>query len=422
MNNIHSINDRKHISLIAFFFVTLHPILGYALFYIQRYIGEYIIKIMVMKMSYNLRSGLITAVVGIAALTSCGSKQQRQMPSAVYETMVVKPQNLTIDSKYTATIRGKQDIEIYPQVSGKLEKLCVTEGQTVRKGQTLFIIDQVPYKAALGTAEASLKAAEAQEATAQLNYDSRKRLFDEQVVSEFDLQTAYNSLLSAKAQVAQCKAQVVNARNNLSYTVVVSPSDGVVGTLPYRLGALVGPSMPQSLTTVSDNSQMYVYFSITESQLLEMTRKSGGVDSAIINMPPVRLELVDGSEYDLPGKVESMSGVVDRSTGSVQLRAVFDNPGKMLHSGSTGKVVIPITYENAIVIPSAATVQTQDKFKVYLVDKDGIAHTQLITINEREGGSDYVVTSGLNGGEEIVAKGAGMVRDGQDVKKQNTNK
>lgn len=373
---------------------------------------------MVKKMSYSLKGGLMTAVVGIAALTSCGGSQQREVPSAVYETMVVKPQTLTLDSKYTATIRGKQDIDVYPQVGGTLEKLCVTEGQAVRKGQTLFIIDQVPYQAALNTAEASLKAAEAQQATAQLTYDSRKKLFDEQVVSEYDLQTAANSLLTAKAQVAQCKAQVVNARNSLSYTVVKSPSDGVVGTLPYRQGALVGSSMPQPLTTVSDNSQMYVYFSITESQLLDMTRKSGSADSALVNMPPVRLQLVDGSEYDLPGKVESMSGVVDRSTGSVQLRAVFDNPGKMLHSGSTGKVIIPATYENAIVIPSAATVQTQDKFKVYTVDKDGIAHPQLITISEKEGGSDFIVTSGLTGGEEIVAKGAGMVREGQDVKKQ----
>lgn len=373
---------------------------------------------MVKKMSYNLKGGLMTAVVGVVALTSCGGSQQREVPSAVYETMTVKPQTLTLDSKYTATIRGKQDIDVYPQVGGTLEKLCVTEGQTVRKGQTLFIIDQVPYQAALNTAEASLKAAEAQQATAQLTYESRKKLYDEHVVSEYDLQTAANTLLTAKAQVAQCKAQVTNARNSLSYTVVKSPSDGVVGTLPYRQGALVGSSMPQPLTTVSDNSQMYVYFSITESQLLEMTRKSGSADSALINMPPVRLQLVDGSEYDLPGKVESMSGVVDRSTGSVQLRAVFDNPNKMLHSGSTGKVIIPATYENAIVIPSTATVQTQDKFKVYTVDKDGIAHPQLITISEKEGGSDFIVTSGLNGGEEIVAKGAGMVREGQDVKKQ----
>ncbi|MBR5480975.1 MAG: efflux RND transporter periplasmic adaptor subunit [Bacteroidaceae bacterium] len=372
-------------------------------------------------MSYNIKTGLLTAIVGLAVLTSCGKKQQQQMPSAVYKTVKVSTQTIQLDTEYSATIRGRQDIDVYPQVGGTLQKLCVTEGQTVKKGQTLFIIDQVPFQAALNTAEAALKAAEAQQATAELNYNSRKQLFDERVVSEFDMQTAHNALLSAKAAVAQAKAQVVNARNSLSYTVVKSPSDGVVGTLPYRQGALVGSSMPKPLTTVSDNSQMYVYFSLNESELLKLAREYGSIDSAVVNMPPVRLLLVDGSEYEEVGKVESVSGVVDRSTGSVQLRAVFNNPNKLLHSGSTGNVIIPATFENAIVVPAAATVQTQDKFKVFIVDENGIAHSQLITINEKDGGNEFIVTSGLKGGEEIVAEGAGMVKEGQDVKKLNQN-
>lgn len=374
-----------------------------------------------MSMSYNMKNGLLTLVAGLVVLTSCGSRQQRQTPSATYKTMKVTTKTIQLDTKYTATIRGRQDIDVYPQVGGTLQKLCVTEGQTVKKGQTLFIIDQVPFQAALNTAEAALKAAEAQQATAELNYNSRKKLFDERVVSEFDMQTAHNSLLSAKAAVAQAKAQVVNARNSLSYTVVKSPSDGVVGTLPYRQGALVGSSMPQPLTTVSDNSQMYVYFSLNETQLLKMAREYGSLDSAVVNMPPVRLLLVDGSEYDEMGKVESVSGVVDRNTGSVQLRAVFNNPNKLLHSGSTGNVVIPATFENAIVVPAAATVQTQDKFKVFVVDANGIATSKLITIDEKDGGNEFIVTSGLEGGEEIVAEGAGMVKEGQDVKKLNQN-
>lgn len=364
-----------------------------------------------------MKTGFLAAMVGLAVLTSCGSKQQRQAPSAVYKTMKVAAKTVQLDTKYSATIRGRQDIDVFPQVGGTLQKLCVTEGQTVKKGQTLFIIDQVPYQAALNTAEAALKAAEAQLATAELNYNSRKQLFEERVVSEFDMQTAQNSMLSAKAAVAQAKAQVVNARNSLSYTVVKSPSDGVVGTLPYRQGALVGASMPQPLTTVSDNSQMYVYFSLNESELLKLARQYGSIDSAVVNMPPVRLLLVDGSEYEELGKVESVSGVVDRQTGSVQLRAVFNNPGKLLHSGSTGNVIIPATYENAFVVPAAATVQTQDKFKVYIVDEKGIAHSRLITILEKDGGDEFIVTSGLSGGEEIVAEGAGMVKEGQDVKK-----
>lgn len=195
----------------------------------------------------------------------------------------------------------------------------------------------------------------------------------------------------------------------------------MVGTLPYRQGALVGSSMPKPLTTVSDNSQMYVYFSLNESELLKLAREYGSIDSAVVNMPPVRLLLVDGSEYEEVGKVESVSGVVDRSTGSVQLRAVFNNPNKLLHSGSTGNVIIPATFENVIVVPAAATVQTQDKFKVFIVDENGIAHSQLITINEKDGGNEFIVTSGLKGGEEIVAEGAGMVKEGQDVKKLNQN-
>ena len=361
---------------------------------------------------------LVTLSLALAAfLGSCsGKKTQQQMPSANFETMKVTTKDITMTTKYSATIRGRQDIDVYPQVSGTLQKLCVTEGQKVTKGQALFIIDQVPYQAALNTAEAAQKAASAQLATAQLNYDSKKKLFDQQVISDVELQTAHNALLNAKAQVAQADAQVVNARNNLSYTVVKSPSNGVVGTLPFRQGALVGPSLPQALTTVSDNSQMYVYFSINEAQLLALTRESGSIEAAISSMPDIKLILVDGSEYGYAGKVESVSGVVDRSTGTVQLRAVFDNPEKLLHSGSTGNVLIPTTYKDKIVIPATAAVQIQDKFKVYLVDKDNIAHEQLVTTEPISNGKEYVIKDGLKVGDEIVAEGAGMLKDGQDIK------
>ena len=357
------------------------------------------------------------SLITMAFLSSCsGNKTQQQMPSANFKTMTVQTQEVTMTTNYSATIRGRQDIEVYPQVAGTLQKLCVTEGQKVAKGQTLFIIDQVPYQAALNTALASQQAANASLATAQLNYDSKKKLFDDGIISDVELQTAQNTLLSAKAQVAQANAQVVNARNSLSYTVVKSPANGVVGTLPYRQGALVSSAMPQPLTTVSDNNQMYVYFSIAEGQLLNMTRESGSAEAAIGAMPDVKLLLVDGSEYPYKGKVESVSGVVDRSTGTVQVRAVFDNPEKLLHSGSTGSVVIPTTYKDQIVIPVTATVQMQDKFKVYLVDKDNIAHEQLVTTEPLSNGKEYVIKDGLKVGDVIVAEGAGMLRDGQDIK------
>ncbi len=343
------------------------------------------------------------------------------MPSATFKTVKIEKQDITLSNKYSATIRGRQDIDVYPQVGGTLQKLCVTEGQKVSKGQTLFIIDQVPYQAALNTAKASLEAAKASEATAKLNYESKKTLFEQNVVSDFDLQTANNTYLTAKAQVAQAQAQVINAQNSLSYTVVKSPANGVIGTLPYRQGALVGPSMPVALTTVSDNKQMYVYFSMGESQLLQLTRNSGSIEAAIKAMPEVQLTLVDGSTYETKGKVESVSGVVDRATGSVQMRAVFDNATGLLHSGSTGNVIIPTTYKDQIIIPVAATVQLQDKYRVFVVDNKGIASERIITINPQTNGNRYIVTSGLQIGEEIVSEGAGMVKNGQNVK-PNTKK
>lgn len=353
----------------------------------------------------------------LLSLGSCtGGKKQQTMPSAVFKTAKAERKDITLYQKYSATIRGRQDIDVYPQVGGTLQRLCVSEGQKVTKGQTLFIIDQVPFQAALNTAEAAQKAASAALATAQLTYDSKKRLFDDGIISDVELQTAQNALLSAKAQVAQADAQVVNARNSLGYTVVKSPANGVVGTLPYRQGALVSSAMPQPLTTVSDNNEMYVYFSISEAQFLQMIRGSEDVEKAIAAMPELTLQLVDGSEYEVKGRAETASGVVDRSTGSVQLRAAFSNPRHILHSGSTGNIILPTVHRDALVIPTAATVQLQDKYKVFLVDEEGIAHGQIISVLPQTNGKEYIVTDGLDGTEEIVLEGAGMVRDGQKVK------
>lgn len=368
----------------------------------------------------KIKSALIVtfALTAMTLFSSCGGgKKQQTMPTPVFKTGKAEKKDITLPEKYSATIRGRQDIEVYPQVGGTLQRLCVSEGQKVVKGQTLFIIDQVPYQAALNTAEASQKAANAALATAQLTYDSKKRLFDDGIISDVELQTAQNALLSAKAQVAQADAQVVNARNSLSYTVVKSPANGVVGTLPYRQGALVSSAMPQPLTTVSDNNEMYVYFSVNEAQFLQMVRGSGSVEQALAAMPELTLQLVDGSEYEVKGKVESASGVVDRNTGSVQLRASFSNPGHILHSGSTGNIILPVTYKDVLVVPTTATVQLQDKYKVFLVDKEGIAHGQIITVLPQTNGKEYIVTSGLDGTEEFVMEGAGMVKEGQKVTK-----
>ena len=332
-----------------------------------------------------------------------------------FAIMEVKAADKELSTSYSATIRGRQDIDIYPQVSGTIEKLCVTEGQTVRRGQLLFVIDQIPYRAALKTAVANVEAARAAMATAELTYNSNKELYAQKVVSEFSLKTAENTYLTAKAQLTQAEAQEVNARNNLSYTEVKSPSDGVVGALPYRVGALVGANLPYPLTTVSDNSDMYVYFSMTENQLLALTRQYGSMDEALKNMPEVELILNDNSGYNKKGVIESISGVIDRQTGTVMARVVFPNESRLLHSGASGTVVVPSIYKDCIAIPQGATVQMQDKVVVYKV-VDGKAVSTLITVAGINDGREYVVLSGLQSGDEIISEGAGLVREGTQVK------
>lgn len=352
-------------------------------------------------------------MAGCMAAAACGEAPTATAPGQ-YAVLTVATADRVIPATYPATIRGRQDIAIYPQVSGTISRLCITEGQNVKQGQPLFIIDQVPYKAALQTAEANVAAAKAGVATARLTFDAKKELFAKNVISQFELSTAENTLLTAEAQLAQAEAQRVNAANNLSYTVVKAPANGVAGTLPYRVGALVSPSIPQPLTTVSDNSTVYVYFSMSENQLLDLTRRYGSIAATIESMPDVQLLLNDGSLYEHAGRIESISGVIDTSTGSVQLRAAFPNAGGLLHSGGVGNVVLPRTYENCIVVPQHATFELQDKVYVYKL-VDGKASSAMIEVDKISNGREYIVESGLVPGDVIVAEGVGLMREGTPV-------
>lgn len=355
----------------------------------------------------------VMTLICSATLMACGNAPAVQTQSE-YEVMNITTSDKELQTTYSAAIRGRQDIDIYPQVSGTLTKLCIAEGEAVRKGQVLFIIDQVPYLAALRTAEANVEAARAGVATSQLTYDSKKELYAQKVVSEFDLKTSYNNLLTAKAQLAQAEAGRVNAANNLSYTEVKSPADGVVGMLPYRVGALVSANLPKPLTTVSDNSNMYVYFSMTENQLLDLIRRYGSKEKALAGMPSIILQLNDRSDYSQGGKIETISGVIDSSTGTVSLRAVFPNKEGLLTSGGSGNVVIPVRKENCIVIPQAATYELQDKVFVYKV-VDGKAQSAAVQVTRVNGGQEYIVDNGLKVGDVIVVEGVGLLREGTAI-------
>lgn len=328
--------------------------------------------------------------------------------------MEVSRGSRTLSQSYTAVINGRQSVEIRPQVSGTITQVCIAEGAQVKKGQTLVIIDQVPYKAALETAIANVKSAEASVATARLTADSKEQLFKENVVSAFDLQTARNSLLQAEATLAQAKAEEVNARNDLSYTEVRSPADGVSGMLPYRVGALVDASITTPLTTVSDDTEMYVYFSMTESQVLSLIRQYKTLDEAMKQMPEVELKLSDGLTYAHKGRIDAISGTIDTSTGAVSLRATFPNPEHMLRNGGSGTVIFPYIKENVLIVPQEATYEIQDKIFVYKV-VDGKATFSQVSVFPVNNGKEYIVESGLEEGETIIAEGAGLVQEGTVV-------
>ncbi len=351
-------------------------------------------------------------------ITSCNEVPQPQQ-IATYDYMKVSTTDTEVESRFSASIRGRQDISIMPQVSGTISKVCINEGESVKSGETLFIIDQVPYKAALETAEANVKAAEAGVAIAKLNLDSKRELFSRNVISEYELRLSENQLLSAEATLAQATAQRTNAANSLGYTVVKAPSNGVVGTIPYRVGALVGPTIPQPLTTVSDNSEMYVYFSMNESQLLKLTRQHGSMDAALKAMPQPELCLSDGSMYDHKGVIESISGVIDQQTGSITLRAVFPNPGKLLHSGSSGEVVLRYYEKDCIVIPCIATYEVQDKTYVYQ-PVEGKATSKIVKVSSYDGTS-FIVREGLEAGDIIITEGVAMLREGTPIKLNESN-
>ncbi|MGM9739533.1 MAG: efflux RND transporter periplasmic adaptor subunit [Candidatus Cryptobacteroides sp.] len=355
------------------------------------------------------------AVIAAGSAVSCGSGQPAGQESTAYRTTVIEASEIELSRTYPASICGRQDIAIHAQVAGTISQVCVAEGERVRKGQSLFIIDQVPYKAALQMAEANVQAAQAGVATAELLYESRRKLQEKEVISDYDLQTSWNQLLTAKAQLAQAEAQLVTAKNNMTYTMVLSPADGVVGTIPFREGTLVSPSSQTALTTVSDNSVMYVYFSLTENSLLELTRNHSTMQEALKSLPETTLRLNDGTIYPETGRIETISGVIDRSTGSVQLRAEFRNQGGILHSGGSGNIIMKEKYEDVIVIPCSATFEVQDLRFVFRV-VDGKAAATRVETRLSDDGRSYLVTSGLNPGDIIVTEGAGLLKEGQEIK------
>ena len=352
-----------------------------------------------------------------ASLTACGGGgSMPKFGNNEFPVETVGTNSASLQSTYPATIKGIQDVEVRPKVSGFITRVYVHEGQVVKAGQPLFSIDSETYQAAVRQAQASVNTARAQLNTARLTYENNKKLFDKKVIGQYELSTAQNTYATAQASLSQAMAALASAKETLSWCMVKSPAAGVIGSLPYKAGALVSASSVDPLTTVSDVSTVEVFFSMSENDILGLTKTAGSVTAALKDLPAVKLQLVDGSLYNHPGKVVKMSGVINSSTGAYSLIAHFANPERLLKSGGAGQIIIPRTDNHAIVIPQEATVSVQDKLFVYKVGKNNKVYYTEIKVNPQNDGNTYIVTSGLSVGDRIVIKGLTKLSDKMKIK------
>jgi membrane fusion protein (multidrug efflux system) len=372
------------------------------------------------KMTFKISAVALTALAA-ACTTSCsngqdGAAQQQDAPAI--EVITVETSNSELSNSFPAIIKGKTDIDIRPQVSGFITKVHVDEGQRVVKGQVLFTIDQVQFQAAVDQARAAVNSAQAAVNTAQSNERNQRMLFDKGIISQTQWQNAADQLSQAKAGLVQAQAGLTNAQKNMSYTLVKAPCDGVVGSIPNREGSLASPSSVQPLTTVSDISQVYAYFSINEKDLLSLTNQGEKtLEQALAEMPAVQLKLANGEIYPSTGKIATVSGVIDNTTGAASVRALFDNTNSMLRSGSTGNIIIPNVSNDVIIIPQKATTDLQEKKFVYVVNDSNMTVMTPIEILDINDGANYVVTGGLKPGDKIVVEGVGTsVKDHMPIK------
>lgn len=363
----------------------------------------------------NVKTILLAVSLG-GMLIACNdnSNQGQQASVSEYPVATVKKQSAVHQSVYPATVKGQEDIEIRPRIDGFIKEIYVDEGAVVRKGQPLFKIDSPASEQNLRTARASVESAKAQLNTAQVNVDRIRPLAERGIISNVQLATAQDSYATAQASLSQAQASLANAEATLSWTNVTSPVDGVVGEIPYRLGSLVSSS--NVLTSVANTGHVYAYFSMNEKILKDFLDRSPGSNQKekINNMPEVTLQMADGTEYAYKGKIETITGSVNVTTGTANLRARFPNPNGELRSGTSGKIFIPYVMEDVFVIPQKATFSQQDKILVYQVEQDSVSQ-KIITAVSTADGKNYIVTSGLTDGEKIVTDGVATLRNGTRI-------
>ena len=363
----------------------------------------------------NVKTMAVALATLTVALGSCNVNMPKEVPSS-FETMTVKKSDIEVPYKFSARMKGQNDVTITPQVSGQLMKIAVSEGQQVKKGQVLFVIDSRNAQLELEAAQANLQAALAQENSAKLEYESNKNLFEKKIVSSYMLNNSENSYKQAQASVSQARAAVNRAKVNLGFCTITASVPGIIGEIPVRTGDQVSP-MTQ-LTMLSGNTTMYAEFSVTEAIVEAMVKegmKANEVDKYIANLPPATFVMKNGTEYPHKGRVVSLTGVVNSETGSLTSKVSFPNPDGHLYSGIQGTIVMPFAERSVIVVPQYAVVRLQDKAQVYKVKADSTATAIEVTTEDTGNGKDFIVTSGLNEGDQIVTTGANNVTEGQKV-------
>jgi membrane fusion protein (multidrug efflux system) len=358
--------------------------------------------------------------LAVTLLIACRPQQasQGQGQPAEFPVMQVETQNAVINNDYPATIQGQQNIEIRPKVDGFVEKIFVDEGAAVKKGQPLFRISAPQYEQEIKTASAAIKNAEAELNTAKMQVEKTIPLVKEGIISNYELKQASFNQHAKEAALAQAKASLANARTNVGYTMISSPVDGVVGNIPYKTGSLVSSSSAQPLTTVSNISRVYAYFSFNEKKFLDFADQYGGktMEDKLRQFPPVLLLMANGKAYPEKGRMETLSGLISTETGSVNLRASFPNPASLLRSGASATIRIPVVLKQAVLIPSKATYEIQEKTMVFTVDPKGKVKGTEIEILDLPSGEFYVVKKGLQVGDKLVTEGAGALKDGMEIK------
>jgi membrane fusion protein (multidrug efflux system) len=354
----------------------------------------------------------------------CGNKgkeQGAQGPSAVsaYKTVTLQPRQATLNNDYPASIQGLQDIEIRPKVDGFIEGIYVDEGSLVKKGQLLFKIKAPQYEQEVRTALAGIQTAQADVNTANLQVNKVKPLVEKDIISHYELESAQNTLQTRQAALAQARASLANAKTNLGYTTITSPVNGVIGSLPYKLGSLVTSTTTSPLTTVYNTATVYAYFAMNEKQLLDFSRDSTGhtsIRSKLNNIPKVSLILSDGTTYEHTGKVETVNGLINANTGSANFRAAFANPKGLLRSGSSATVRVPNVVKSGILVPQNITYELQDKRFVYVIDAHNKVKNVAITTMDNTAGQFFIVTGGVKSGDKIIAESANNLKDGTEIK------